>query len=280
MFFQGKQLSTEAEELIVRLKKHYDGERDAGKIISTKDPAGRTAASLGVGVSTVKRIMARYNRNGAKIIERSVLRPGRPPGAIVQNAQPLTRQFIRSENLKGRRVSVGRVRAFLKSESNIDVPKMTLWRALNRWGVSYGEGRRRDGLKERDYVIMARRKYLRIKRANRNPDGTVKRPEVYLDETYINKNHSSRFTWYLEDDGPWVNKPSGVGPRLIITYAITKDGWVDGAELVFKAKKRTGDYHGQMNWHNFSKWFLLQLLKNIPPNSRHPSFLPKSSLHF
>ena len=73
---------------------------------------------------------------------------------------------------------------------------------------------------------------------------------IYLDETYINKNHSNQFTWYLETDGPWVNKPSGVGQRLIIVHAMTKDGWVDGAELVFDSKQRTGDYHGQMNWEN------------------------------
>ena len=33
--------------------------------------------------------------------------------------------------------------------------------------------------------------------------------------------------------------------------------------MVFEAKKRTGDYHGQMNWENFSKWFENQLLPNI-----------------
>jgi len=37
--------------------------------------------------------------------------------------------------------------------------------------------------------------------------------------------------------------------------------------LVFEAKKRTGDYHGQMNWENFSKWFETQLLPNIAPES-------------
>jgi transposase len=50
-------------------------------------------------------------------------------------------------------------------------------------------------------------------------------------------------------------------------HAITQDGWVDGAQLVFEAKKRTGDYHGQMNWSNFSKWFRDQLLSSIPPKS-------------
>jgi len=267
MSFQGKQLLAEVEELVVRLKKHYDKERKAGKFVSTKDPSGRTAAALGIGVVTVKRIMARYARSGETVIMKPAQRPGRPPSQIFKNIQPIVRQFIRAENLKGRRVSIERVGNFLLSEHGISVPKMTLWRALNRWGFTHGEGQRRDSLKEQDRVILARRKYLRAKRANRNPDGTLRRPEVYLDETYINKNHSSRFTWYLEEDGPWVNKPSGVGPRLILGHAITKDGWVDGGQLLFEAKKRTGDYHGQMNWDNFSKWFRLQLLPNIPPRS-------------
>ncbi len=267
MSYQGKQLIPEIVELIVHLKAHYDKERRGGRTVSTKNPAGRTADGLGVGIATVKRAVAAYKRSGSQVVVRSPRRPGRPPTAICQNVQPAVRRFIREQNLNGQRVSVERVRKHLADEYGVALPKTTLWRGLNRWGFTFGQGRRRDSLKEQDHVIRARREYLRAKLANRNPDGTFKRPEVYLDETYINKNHSCRFTWYLDDDGPWVNKPSGVGPRLIVVHAITQDGWVDGAELVFEAKKRTGDYHGQMNWDNFSKWFETQLLPNIPSKS-------------
>lgn len=267
MSFKGKQLSPETEELVVRLKKHNDKEQKTGKFVSTKDSASRTAAGLGIGVASVKRIMARYTRSGNKVVTQPTQRPGRPPVSISQNVQPIVRQYIRSRNLEGLRVSISRVREYLLSDHSVDISKMTLWRALNRWGFTHGAGRRRDSLKEQDRVILARREYLRAKRANRDVDGKLKRPEVFLDETYINKNHSNSSTWYQEEDGPWVNKPSGVGPRLIIVHAITKDGLVDGAELVFEAKKRTGDYHGQMNWNNFSKWFRSQLLTNIPKES-------------
>jgi transposase len=267
MSFQGKQLSAEITELVVRLKEHHDEERKTGKVISTKDPSGRTAKALGLGDATVKRIMARYVQSRGKVVVRIPQRPGRPPSRTSPNIQPIVRQFIRAENLGGRRVSIERVASYLDTVHGIETPKTTLWRALNRWGFTHGEGRRRDSLKEQSRVILARRDYLRAKRSNRNFDGTLKRPEVYLDETYINKNHSSQFTWYLDNDGPLVNKPSGVGPRLIVVHAITKDGWVEGAQLVFEAKKRTGDYHGQMNWDNFSKWFKEQLLPNIPPKS-------------
>lgn len=90
---------------------------------------------------------------------------------------------------------------------------------------------------------------------------------MYLDESYINVNHSVEKTWYFTDEGPWVNKPSGKGPRLIIVNAVTKDGWVPNAKLVFQAKQSTGDYHGQMDYGNFSYGIKKQLLPNIPSPS-------------
>ena len=59
--------------------------------------------------------------------------------------------------------------------------------------------------------------------------------------------------------------------------AITKDGWIPNAKLVFQAKQSSGDYHGQMNYKNFSKWFQEQLLPNIPPQSL--IFMDNSKYH-
>jgi len=65
-----------------------------------------------------------------------------------------------------------------------------------------------------------------------------------------------------------LTNQSGKGECLIVVNAITTDGWVNNAKMVFfEAKKRTGDYHGQMDWENFSRWFIEQLLPNIPINS-------------
>lgn len=261
---QRKQLSLEEVDLVIRLKQHFDDEREAYRVVSTANPTKRTAECLGIGTATVKRIMAQNSRGETF---HQVRRPGRPPGEASIGIQPEIRAFIRSENLSGSRVSVERVRSYIAEQCEVEIPKMTLWRSLRRWGFTYGQGRRRDSLKEQDHVIRSRRSYLRLRLANRRPDGLPKRPEIYLDETFVNKNHSARFTWYPEEDGPWVNKPSGVGPRMIVVNAISQEGWVKGAELVFLAKKRTGDYHGQMNWENFSKWFETQLMTNIPEDS-------------
>jgi len=109
--------------------------------------------------------------------------------------------------------------------------------------------------------------YLRRIRNNRNRNGSEIQPEIYLDESYVNKNHSNDLIWYSEEDGAWVQKPTGKGERLIIINAISLNGWVNGAKNVFQANRKTGDYHGQMNAQLFQKWFSDKLIPNLPKNS-------------
>jgi hypothetical protein len=267
MTFQGKEFTQGMKQLVVNLKQFNDIERRQNNL-KAACALEQTAKGLGIGEATVRRIMAEYNKNKQYIPEEQAKARGRPEHIVPKDLQPVVRQYIRSQNLKGQHVSVELVREHLYNiNPEYSFPTTTLWRALSRWGFTYGTGKRRSALKERDYVILARRRYLRQKRLNRKPDGTFIRPEVYLDETFINKNHSNQFTWYFDEDGPEVNKPSGKGERLIIVNAITIDGWVNNAKLVFVAKKKTGDYHGQMDWDNFSRWFTDQLLPNIPEHS-------------
>ena len=54
---------------------------------------------------------------------------------------------------------------------------------------------------------------------------------------------------------------------LIILHAGTAEGWVDGTELVFRAKSSSGDYHNEMNTKRFMEWWTIQLLPNIPDHS-------------
>lgn len=50
-------------------------------------------------------------------------------------------------------------------------------------------------------------------------------------------------------------------------HAGSESGFVDNACLIFKAGLATGDYHGQMNRENFTRWLTEKLLPNIPANS-------------
>jgi transposase len=267
MSFQGKEFTQGMKQLVINLKQFNDIERYEKKLKAVW-AIEQTAKGLGIGQATVRRTMAEYNKNKQNVPDNLPKARGKPEYTIPSNLQPVVRKYIRSQNLKGQQVSVDLVRKHLeKINSDYNFPTTTLWRTLNRWGFTYGTGKRRSALKERDYVILARRRYIRQKRLNRKIDGSFVRPEIYLDETFINKNHSNQFTWYFDEDGPDVNKPSGKGERVIVVNAITLAGWVNNARLIFEAKKKTGDYHGQMDWGNFSKWFTEQLLPNIPENS-------------
>ena len=255
MSFQGVEFTPEMRKMVVNVKQFFDSLKKSTE--GLKNPSTQLAASaLNISESTVKVIMAAYNKKGMEGLYRSGgKRRGRPVYAIESGVEPAVRRFIRNANQKGEQVNIEIIRQFIKEGSGYEVARTTLWRSLQRWGFEFGIGVRSAQLKESERIVIARRQYLRIKRANRDANGNVYRPEVYLDESYINKNHSNDNTWYLEEDGVIIGKPTGKGDRLIIVNAITKDGWVPNTKLVFKASKKTGDYHTNMNWDNFSKWF-------------------------
>ena len=72
---------------------------------------------------------------------------------------------------------------------------------------------------------------------------------VYLDETWANSQGSYERSWVESDNRVQggtkggIRKPSRKGTRLIILYVGSENGWLDGADLVFKSKKTIGDYH-------------------------------------
>lgn len=262
---RGKPLTAELKKITVSVKQYFD----RNKLTSEEPSVIRTADALGIGVATVKRIMADYNRNPALLDKPAKLR-GRPIYAVSMTYQELTRSYIRGANQRGEYITLADIINFLKEEyPGESINKATLARTLNRWGFEFGQGIRSQHLKEKDHVIAARQRYLREMRGNRVSEKSANtiRPEVYLDESYVNKNHSNDFIWYYGEDGPWVQKPTGSGERLIIVNAITKSGWIPGSKLVFKSIRKTGDYHGQMNWELFKKWFTEMLLPNIPEHS-------------
>lgn len=262
MATQGSPLTPEFKRALVLLKGYFDRTQDdlSEQACSSVQ---RTAHALEVGVATVKRVMADYNRNPALIEGAVCFRRGHRPRALADSLQTITRDYVRQANREGVHITLEILADYLKEEggaANFSV--RTLGRALDRWGFTFGKGTRSQHLKEKDHVVAARQRYLRAKRANRRGTEVI-RSEVYLDESYVNKNHSNDFIWYCDEDGPWVQKPSGKGERLIIVHAMTKRGWLPGAKLTFKSTRQTGDYHGQMNHELFARWFAEQLLPNI-----------------
>ena len=265
---KGKPLTPEEKKVIVVLKGYFD--RNKSDFGLNETSVQLVSEALGYGLATINRIMSAYNKDPGSITNKPQLR-GRPTFSVDASLQEVVRSYIREANSQGTYITLDTISDFIKEKNpeKSEIHISTLARTLDRWGFEFGKGKRTQHLKEKDYVVAARHRYLRKMRENRLGTNHEKthRPEVYLDESYVNKNHSNDFVWYSSDDGPWIQKPTGNGERLIIVNAITKDGWVPRAKLVFKSNKKTGDYHGQMNGVVFEKWFKEQLVKSIPDNS-------------
>lgn len=261
---KGRPISSEVKKVAVSVKEYFD--RNKGEFRSRDSSVQMTADAMSIGVASVNRILADFSKD-PQLLDKPPLLRGRPTHALDSSYESIVRAYVRAANKQGSYITLETIRDFLqKGAQNSEFHVATLARTLDRWGFTFGKGTRSQHLKEKDHVIASRQRYLRRKIANRSA-GSTRRPEVYLDESYVNKNHSNDLIWYFDEDGPWVQKPTGKGERLIIVNAITAQGWVPNAKLVFKASKKTGDYHGQMNWEIFRKWFVEMLLPNIPSRS-------------
>ena len=139
--FQGQDFTPAMKQLVINLKLHFDEERKNHKTVSTRNPTLRTAQGLDIGEITVKRIMAEYRQHG-HIGEAQAAKPrGKPEYRAAVNLQPVIREYVRTKNLAGQRVGVGKLRQSLIETHNAAIPPVTLWRTLQRWGYTYGTGK-------------------------------------------------------------------------------------------------------------------------------------------
>lgn len=92
------------------------------------------------------------------------------------------------------------------------------------------------------------------------------RPIVYTDETYVHSSHTKPHSW-SDDTTKGVLTPISKGQYAIIVHAGNENGFIPGAQLIFKSGQKSGDYHESMNYNNYTKWLKENLIPNLPPRS-------------
>lgn len=111
--------------------------------------------------------------------------------------------------------------------------------------IPFQSWKRKEALRERDYVVRNRDNYVARERDLREVYRRGEPIRVWSDETYVNKNYVKKQC--LCDDKMVVNQPSGVGPRWnVIHWMAELDAWVKllvGRLSKWVAEKRTGDFH-------------------------------------
>ncbi|KAF0760267.1 Uncharacterized protein FWK35_00006119 [Aphis craccivora] len=117
-------------------------------------------------------------------------------------------------------------------------------------------------LMERNDIVALRCKFLRQMSMLREKKDD--RPVVYLNETWVNQNHSRTLIWQNEHNSMGLKVPTGKGGRLIVCHAgCARYGFIEGSKLVFRSNSgNTMDYPDQMNGEVFKQWFI-KLLNNL-----------------
>jgi len=117
-----------------------------------------------------------------------------------------------------------------------------------------------DVAREKRSIVKQRENFIKKMREHRADEPTI----FYTDETWANKNMTPGRIWTDNSSRARLNVPSGKGARIIIAHVGSrKTGLVPGASLVFKGKKKRGDYHGEMNSAVWLKWLQDQVLPKI-----------------
>jgi transposase len=157
-YTKGRPLCPEEKKLLVSVKHYFD--RNKSEFGSSESSVQMTADALGIGLATVNRVMASYHKDPDSINAASKLR-GRPTYSVDMSHQEAVRSYIRQANLEGCHITLESIRNMLKEKSPDESFHIsTLSRTLDRWGFEFGKGIRTQHLKEKDYIVAARQRYL------------------------------------------------------------------------------------------------------------------------
>ena len=137
---QGRPITPEVRKLIVTVKHYFD--RNKSEIEKTDSSVQLTADALAIGVATIKRVMADYNRD-PELLEKPFNYRGRPGSAVSASNEEKVRSYIRQANQNGQYISLNTIRDFLQENSSVGTFHIsTLSRTLDRWGFAFGKGTR------------------------------------------------------------------------------------------------------------------------------------------
>ena len=272
----GDPLSAQSKLFVLRLfvvfKNEYEmRDRSAGPVDLRETPAHRVAVALGIGHTTVSRIVAEFRRSGtvseplsgnrvshktsvrgkAGLLEaiRSVLLDNAAKG-VATSVPKLLAQLQQQKDSRRRRFLPLSTKylTFLRTVRSYGFEIASEWRKGDRAGVKEPVGSR--GLRWAYNKVISANRQLKAGRL----------VEVYFDESYVNEAHRTQRTVLAPGDAstvPRIKKEKG--RRWCFAAGITAEkGVIEESIWVFcpnKSEQKKQDYHSSFNSKNFEQYF-------------------------
>ncbi|XP_026736471.1 uncharacterized protein LOC113506119 [Trichoplusia ni] len=255
-------LGSQARELVVRLRDYFEREQqNNGPLLPLNRIVERVTEALDIGRNTVSRITReKIGQDGMSENKLSTPNKKRTKVKPITDLDDFTRVAIRNHIYDYyRRMELPTLLKLLKSLKEVDLFKggiTSLRQVIKDIGFVYKKVNKRKIIMERTDIALARCTFLR-KAKNISDWSKV----VFLDETWLNANHTVAKSWTDDTAQSSTKVPEGKGERLIICHAGTASGFVPNCLLAFKSKKTT-EYHEEMNYEKIKDWFI-GLLNNL-----------------
>ena len=232
-----------------------------------------TAKACGVSVHSVSRIIA----EGKESLQEAGIPSFSSPGKHRLTTKRITgfddfkkcvlRRAIFEMYDNGEYPTVKKLVGKMKQKINFDGCNSSMRKILKDIGFKYkktNDGRR--FLMERADIVAERIKFLRKIHSLRTSGDD--RPIFYLDETWVNQNHSKKDIWQDSTGRGGLGVPVGKGSRLIVCHVgSAKTGFIPESKWVFRSRKSDTDYHSEMNAQSFKDWFQNKFLNFLEEGS-------------
>lgn len=248
--------SNDSKSIVEKVYQTCKQEKDQGSLmVPLSAPLRRTATMTGVSEMTVSRISCKLDSEKRKTRSDKFL--------MDEFDQCVLRRTINDMITRIKVLpTVPALHQILREKIDYKGGQEHLRQELHRLGFTWKRvASNRKLLIERSDIVTLRAQFLRKIKQLR----ATGRPIVYMDETYIQAGHSPNKCWQSAEIQHHV--PFSKGERIIIVHAGSADGFVKGADLIFKSKSKSGDYHDDMNFENFKRWLENKLIPNLPANS-------------
>lgn len=225
--------------------------------IDFQQPRKLSALVCGTSIPTVDRIRKEVLETGSPHTPRQGYVKLANVTSIDDFDKSVIKRIISSFYENGQYPTVQKVLDATKQKiSDFNCSESSMTRIIKSLGYKYKkttDGRKM--LMERGDIICARMDFL--KKMDHLRASGDNRPRFYLDETWVNQNHSRKQMWVDNEDNGGFKTPVGKGSRLIICHGgSSKTGFIPDAKLIFRAVKSTNiDYHSEMNADVYMKWF-------------------------
>lgn len=262
-----------ANEKTIALNIYKYIERTSESYPKKTDILYATAQIIGTSEKTVKRVLNEYKNKGVVTTPNK----SKPKHNIISNLDDFILSAIRRKvhqfYFDKELPTIDKVTQAINEDEDLpSFSRSTTFKLMKKLNFKYMKRSRKSVLIDRPDLMIWRKNYLlKIKSFRRQ-----NRKIYYTDETWLNEGHTSNFVWndlnvtssrqaFLNGLSTGLKNPQK-GKRLIIAHIGSVDGFLEDAEWIFEAKKHDGDYHGEMDAHNYEKWFV-NIVNKVEPGS-------------